>query len=73
MAQNHVGLIEHYARLVGERCLALGPVERVTVSITKPGALAAGLALIEAVDVAAPGPGVAASWDCSSAARIQRR
>jgi dihydroneopterin aldolase len=44
VAQDHVGLIEQYARLVGERCLALGPVESVTVSVTKPDALRAGLA-----------------------------
>lgn len=44
VARRHVGLIEQYAQLVGEQCLALGPVESVTVSVTKPDALEAGLA-----------------------------
>jgi dihydroneopterin aldolase len=44
VAQSHVGLIEQFAILVGERCLGLGPVASVTVSVIKPDALAAGLA-----------------------------
>ncbi|WP_420136301.1 dihydroneopterin aldolase [Sphingomonas sp.] len=44
IAQSHVGLIEQFARLVGEDCLALGPVASVVVSVAKPDALAAGLA-----------------------------
>ena len=44
VAEHHIGLIEHYARLVGERCLALGPVASVTVTVAKPNALAAGMA-----------------------------
>lgn len=44
LAADHIGLIEHYARLLGERCMALGPAESATVSVKKPGALDHGLA-----------------------------
>lgn len=55
VASRHVGLIEEYARLLGERCLALGPVEQVAVTVAKPEALAQGMAMTT-VCVARPAP-----------------
>lgn len=44
LAGQHVELIEEYARLLGGRCLALGPVARATVTVAKPGAIADAMA-----------------------------
>ena len=46
LAQNHVTLIEVFARQLAERCLALGPVLDVDVSISKPQALVRGTASV---------------------------
>jgi dihydroneopterin aldolase len=46
LAQNHVTLIEIFARRLAERCLALGPVLDVDVSICKPQALVRGTASV---------------------------
>ena len=46
LAENHVTLIEIFARRLAERCLALGPVLDVDVSICKPEALLRGTASV---------------------------
>jgi dihydroneopterin aldolase len=46
LAENHVTLIEIFARRLAERCLALGPVLDVEVSICKPQALVRGTASV---------------------------
>ena len=46
LAENHVTLIEIFARRLAERCLALGPVLDVDVSICKPEALLCGTASV---------------------------
>ena len=46
LAENHVTLIEVFARQLAERCLALGPVLDVDVSIRKPQALVRGTASV---------------------------
>ena len=46
LADSHVTLIEIFARRLAERCLALGPVLDVEVSICKPQALDRGTASV---------------------------
>ena len=46
LAENHVTLIEVFAHRLAERCLALGPVLDVDVSICKPQALVRGIASV---------------------------
>jgi dihydroneopterin aldolase len=53
LAENHVTLIEIFAHRLAERCLALGPVLDVDVSICKPQALVRGTASVS-VRMAAP-------------------
>lgn len=42
LGNDHIGLIEDFARRLGRRCLDLGAVASASVSISKPEALAAG-------------------------------
>jgi len=46
LGSNHIELIETYALLLGERCLELGPVERVEIIVAKPEALPRGTASV---------------------------
>jgi len=46
LAENHVSLIEIFASRLAERCLALGPVLGVDVSVSKPEALRRGIASV---------------------------
>jgi dihydroneopterin aldolase len=46
LGSDHVELIETYARLLGERCLALGPVEQAEIIVAKPQALPDGTASV---------------------------
>lgn len=56
LAENHVTLIEVFAHRLAERCLALGPVLDVDVSICKPQALVRGTASVS-VRMSASGAG----------------
>ena len=49
LADRHIDLIEEYARLLGGACLALGAVASVSVTVTKPQALAQGSATTNVV------------------------
>ena len=49
LASDHVELIETFALLLGERCLALGPVERAEITVAKPEALPGGTASVRIV------------------------
>lgn len=46
LGSDHIELIETYALLLGERCLELGPVERVEIIVAKPEALPRGTASV---------------------------
>ena len=46
LAENHVTLIEVFAHRLAQRCLALGPVLDVDISICKPQALVRGTASV---------------------------
>ena len=46
LGSDHIELIETYALLLGERCLELGPVERVEIVVAKPEALPRGTASV---------------------------
>lgn len=46
LGSDHIELIETYALLLGERCLDLGPVERVEIIVAKPEALPDGTASV---------------------------
>ena len=46
LGSDHIELIETYALLLGERCLELGPVDRVEIIVAKPEALARGTASV---------------------------
>jgi dihydroneopterin aldolase len=46
LGSDHIELIETYAHLLGERCLALGPVERAEITVAKPQALSRGTASV---------------------------
>jgi len=46
LGSDHIELIETYALLLGERCLDLGPVERVEIVAAKPEALPRGTASV---------------------------
>ena len=46
LGSDHIELIETYALLLGERCLDLGPVERVEIMVAKPEALPDGTASV---------------------------
>lgn len=49
IAARHVPLIESFAHMLAERCLALGAITRAEVTVAKPRALAAGLANVHVV------------------------
>jgi len=46
IADGHIGMIESFARTLATRCLALGPVREVVVTVAKPQALAYGMASV---------------------------
>jgi dihydroneopterin aldolase len=46
LGSDHIELIEAYAHLLGERCLALGQVEQVEITVAKPQALSRGTASV---------------------------
>ena len=46
IADGHIGMIEVFARTLATRCLALGPVRRAVVSVSKPQALPYGMASV---------------------------
>lgn len=54
IADRHTGLIEVFARMLAERCLALGAVRCAIVRVAKPQALSRGLASV-CVTLAADG------------------
>jgi dihydroneopterin aldolase len=58
LAENHVTLIEIFARRLAERCLALGPALDVEVIVAKPQALVRGMASVS-VRMGAPSAGYA--------------
>lgn len=49
LATRHVPLIESFAQMLAERCLALGAVTRAEVTVAKPRALDAGLASVRVI------------------------
>lgn len=44
LGEHHIGLIEDYARQLAEHCLTMGAAASASVTVIKPGALAAGQA-----------------------------